>query len=96
MIKDGEVNLLNIFGLREVKHIPPHFEHIYFELCANEKTIKNWIYEHLEGRFCLLPAFKPKSDKGEKTHLQYCAAFEVKSESMIFCLTLDQINTYEW
>lgn len=31
MLKNGEINPLNVWGLREVKHIPPHFSIVPIE-----------------------------------------------------------------
>ena len=51
MLKHGEINPLNVFGLRRMDHCPPHFEKVYFDLRTSEKHISDWIYEHLIGRF---------------------------------------------
>ena len=52
MLKHGEVNPLNVHGLRELAYCPPHFTTVtvnYFEY--NDRKIKDWIYENLTGRF---------------------------------------------
>jgi len=51
MIKHGEPNPLNVFGLRQLDHNPPHFTNVPFELKASNKQITDWIWENLEGRF---------------------------------------------
>ena len=51
MLKHGEVNPLDVFGLRKLDHCPPHFERVIFDLRLSKKDIIDWIYENLEGRF---------------------------------------------
>jgi hypothetical protein len=43
MLKYGEINPLNVFGLRRVEHCPPHFEQVHFNLHVNDKKITDWI-----------------------------------------------------
>lgn len=91
MLKHGEVNPLNVFGLRETSHCPPHFQQVSFDLRTDINTIKNWIYENLEGRFWLGDHYYTN---GHGTvDMQKCAAFENHSEASYFSLLLDQINT---
>jgi hypothetical protein len=93
MLKYGEANPLNVFGLREVDHLPPHFEPVTFILLTKAKTIVDWIYENLEGRFWFgtvyNPAFLLVENHYDRIH---CVAFEIASEATMFSLILDQIN----
>jgi hypothetical protein len=88
MLKYGEANPLNVFGLREVDHLPPHFEPVTFDLVPRAKTIVDWIYENLEGRFWFGAVYNTES-RGSS----HCVAFEISSEATMFALMLDQINT---
>lgn len=92
MLKNGDVNPLNVWGLRQVSHLPPHFEPINFTLSANSKKITDWIWENLEGRFWYGINYRISGNG----HLQpcQCAAFEVASEASMFALMLDQFNNY--
>lgn len=85
MLKHGEVNPLNIHGLRQLDWCPIHFERVTFESWVNEQVISNWIYENLSGRFYIGPA-----DDGGKR--QCVVGFEVASEASYFSLCLPQIN----
>jgi len=87
MLKYGEVNPLNVFGLRRLGHCPPHFERFYFDLVVREKIIIDWVYENLTGRFWFDPLGLAKN--------QYCIAFEIASEASHFSLMLDQINNLD-
>ena len=87
MLKYGEANPLNVFGLREVDHLPPHFEPVMFDLVTRAKSIVDWIYENLEGRFWFGTVYNAESRGGS-----HCVAFEIASEATMFALLLDQIN----
>lgn len=90
MLKHGTVNPLNVFGLREVTHCPPHFQPVNFDLRVDVGSIKNWIYENLEGRFWLGDHFYTNGNGN--IDMQKCVAFEEHSEATFFSLFLDQIN----
>ena len=93
MLKHGEANPLNVFGLRILAHCPPHFERVQFELYTNEKDICDWIHENLEGRFYIGPTdIKSKSS----TVRQTLVAFELHQEASYFSLFLPQINQNPW
>lgn len=100
MLKHGEINPLNVFGLRKVDHRPPHFDPVLFEIKTSEKKILDWIYENLEGRFWMGDVYSdPGSQKStgeffDKTSMCKCVAFEEHSEASYFALCLDQVNTY--
>lgn len=89
MLKHGEINPLNVFGLRQVDWCPPHFERVVFDSYTNEKAITDWIYENLRSRF-----YVGQTDvKVENTfQRQMLVAFEDPSEASYFSLFLPQIN----
>jgi hypothetical protein len=92
MLKHNEVNPLAIFGLRELEYCPPHFTRVEFDLKAAEKTISDWIWTNLDGRFWLGDWYS----KDENTNVLFrkCAAFEIPGEASMFALILDQINKH--
>ena len=99
MLSEGDINPLNVFGLRELNYIPPHFTKFYFTLRASEKDIKDWVYSRLEGRFCLTQEHAPGREthqNKDKFYLSNCIGFENPAESAYFALMLDQINTSIW
>ena len=84
MLIHGEVNPLNVFGLRRLD-----FEKILFDLKCDIKIISDWIYKNLEGRFYL--GDHSYSQDGVFI-IQTLAAFERASEASYLGLMLDQIN----
>ena len=91
MFKYGEVNPLNVHGLRELKHCPPHFAKVNFELKAYDlKRITNWVYENLAGRFYAGDSYQVENNR---TSICKCVAFEDPAESTYFSLFLDKINS---
>lgn len=98
MMKLGEINPLNVFNLRKVSHCPPHFTKVYFDTLdvslmskSIEKTVSDWIFENLEGRYYLGDAYIKNSQN--KMSLQKCAGFEIEAEASFFSLMLDKILT---
>jgi hypothetical protein len=91
MLKHGEANPLNIFGLRQLTHCPPHFERVQFDLRTNEKNLTDWIYENLESRFYIgqIDVTQPNN---RPTFRQTIVAFENASEASYFSMFLPQIN----
>lgn len=89
-MKHGEVNPLNVFGLRRVEHRPPHFECFVFDLRTHDKAITDWIYENLAGRFFYGDHYFVNTGH---VVLSKCIAFEEASELSYFGLFLDSINT---
>ena len=85
MIKHKEPNPLNIFGLRQLDHCPPHFTVIEFELHCSAKDISDWIYENLEGRFWY-------GDVQFNSQYSKAVGFERASEASYFALILSSIN----
>lgn len=95
MLKHGEVNLLNVFGLRQLDRCLPHFEKVLFDLRVSEKDIKDWIYENLEGRFYLGDWYDSSGPSLHTPHsltIQKVAAFEIASEASFFGIFLPNIN----
>jgi hypothetical protein len=92
MLKYGEINPLNVFGIRQTGHCPPHFERVEFDIKTTEKKISDWIYENLAGRFWIGDMYLESVN--DKPSMCKCVAFEEKSEASYFALCLDQINTY--
>lgn len=90
MLKHGEVNPLNVFGLRKLEHCPPHFERVEFDPYASEKTLQDWIYENLSGRFYI--GYHDVINNGVQFQRQMIVAFEHASEATYFSLFLPQIN----
>lgn len=90
MLKYGEANPLAVFGLRYLEHCPPHFTQVDFDIKANEKTISDWIWANLEGRFWYGDRYY--KDDENNVQLIKCAAFEIPGEASMFALILDQIN----
>ena len=90
MLKHGEVNPLNVFGLRRLDHCPPHFEQVSFECFTHETTIANWIYENLEGRFYV--GHRDVENNGAQFHRQMVVGFELAGEASYFALQLGNIN----
>ena len=95
MLRDGQVNPLNVHGLREVDHCPPHFERVTFDLKASKKTITDWIWENLEGRFWFGDYYYI-NESTSNLEMNSCAAFELPGEASMFALCLSEINSYEY
>lgn len=90
MLKHNEANPLAVFGLRRIEHCPPHFTKVFFDAYTQEKTITDWIYEHLSGRFYYGDWYK--ESEHNKTIATRCVAFEEPGEASYFTLVLDTIN----
>ena len=94
MLKYGEANPLAVFGLRELEHCPPHFVQVNFDLKASEKTISDWVYTNLTGRFYYGDYYYKNSDNTVQISKQM--AFESPGEASMFALVLDQINQQDY
>lgn len=90
MLKHGEVNPLNVFGLRRLEHCPPHFEQVVFDNYVQDNTVANWIYENLEGRFYI--GFRDVARNGAQFQRQMIVGFELAGEASYFSLLLPQLN----
>lgn len=96
MLKQNEVNPLNVFGLRRMNHCPPHFEYLCFDLKTQEKNVTDWIYEHLSSRFFFGDVYIFDANKGGAV-LCHKVAFEDSSELTYFAMFLDSvINIYDF
>lgn len=97
MLKHGEINSLDVFGLRQLDHCPPHFEVVSFNLRTNIKSITDWIYENLSGRFYVGDYLSIAEDSNKKIILKV-VAFEKHEEASYFGLFLPNINIhdYDW
>ena len=97
MLKHGEANPLNIFGLRQLTHCPPHFEQVQFDLYVATKNLTDWIYENLEGRFYIGQITVTKYPNTAKpTFIKTVVGFEHPSEATYFSMFLPQLNANEW
>jgi hypothetical protein len=91
MLKHGEVNPLNVFGLRQLLHCPPHFTQVSFDLATSEKRITDWVHENLAGRFYFGDYIFTDN---EGTKMSKCVAFEIAAEASYFSLFLDKVNCW--
>lgn len=91
MLKYGEINPLNVMGLRRVDHCPPHFEKVFFNSRVSDKKIIDWVYENLSSRFYFGDLYRALDSKPE---IYKCVAFEEPAEASLFLLSLDKINCY--
>lgn len=92
MLKYGEINPLNVMGLRRMDHCPPHFEKVFFNSRVQDKKIIDWIYENLSSRFWYGDLYRTINNLNE---IYKCVAFEEPSEASLFLLSLDSINSYK-
>lgn len=90
MLKHNEPNPLNVHGLRQLSHCPPHFTPVIFDLAVHDKDLVDWLYENLEGRF-YSGQIDVKQDSGVIAR-QHCIAFELAAEASYFALFLPQLN----
>jgi hypothetical protein len=90
MLKYGEANPLVVFGLRQLKHCPPHFTPVDFKIRVQSKVISDWIWDNLSGRF-YYGDYYYKTESGS-VDLDKRVAFEIPGEASMFALILDQIN----
>jgi len=95
MLRDGQINPLNVHGLRELENkCPPHFVQVLFDLATSKKNITDWIYENLEGRFWYNEVYYHNAETNS-IELKNVAAFEIAGEASMFALCLSQFNTYQ-
>lgn len=90
MLKHGEVNPLNVFGLRRLSHCPPHFEQVTFDSHVQDTAIANWVYENLEGRFYV--GYRDVEINKVQFQRQMIVGFELAGEASYFSLLLSQLN----
>ena len=94
MLSNGEANPLTVHGLRELGHCPPHFVKVHFDIKVSQKTITDWIWENLTGRFWHGDWYSIAESGG--ISMDSCAAFEIPGEASMFSLCLDQIQSREY
>lgn len=58
-LKNGKVNELNVLGLRKVNFPARHFHYTFLpkSLPIFQKSIDNWIYNNLNGRYYIGTSF---------------------------------------
>jgi len=96
MLKHNEANPLAVFQIRRVEHCPPHFTVVKFDTYVTEKSISDWIWENLEGRFYVGDEYVEGADN-QTLAIQKVAGFEMPGEASYFSLILNTINqTPEW
>jgi hypothetical protein len=67
-----------------------------FDLAAKEKTIRDWIWEHLQGRFYFGDTYgitDPMTGQ-PMSYLKKRAAFEIHSEASYFAMVLTDLNKF--
>ena len=57
-IASGQINPLNALGIRKLSFIPPHFEKIVCLHLNRSQNIDQWIYTHLNSRYCVKKSYK--------------------------------------
>lgn len=80
--------------MRRMTHLPPHFSKVLFNLSATEKTLTDWVWENLEGRFYCGDFYTAEGESNVEA--QKVMAFEVAGEASYFALILDTINKYDY
>lgn len=85
MLANYEANPLNVHGLREMSFCPPHFTKVSMEgSYIFPITVRNWLYQNLEGRFYM------HMESGRQSII--FIAFEISGEASYFALMRDQIQ----
>lgn len=87
-LTDHEINPLNLFNLRRVGILPPHFVSINVALKIEAKDIENWIFQNLKNRFYSDTVVDLFAKQG-KVHT---FGFEDPAELTFFALQLPEIN----
>jgi hypothetical protein len=93
MLKHGEPNPLNVHQLRQLTWCPPHFTQVIFEPYITQKTVTDWLYENLEGRFYVGDVDIARTSGGKPIDRNLLVAFELASEASYFSLYLPELNT---
>jgi hypothetical protein len=89
MLKHNEVNPLTVFGLRRVDHCPPHFVTVEFDKHTEDKTITDWIWENLTGRFYYGDYYY--ANPTGSISMQKRVGFEIAGEASYFSLILNTL-----
>jgi hypothetical protein len=90
MLKYGEINPLNVHGMRRLDWQPPHFTPFCFDLRTNEKSISDWVWANLSGRF-YYGDHTHVDEQGRKS-MSKIVAFEIPAEASYFGLMVDHVN----
>jgi len=93
MLKHGEPNPLNVHQLRQLSWCPPHFTQVIFEPYITQKTVTDWLYENLEGRFYVGDIGIARTPGGKSIDRNLLVAFELPGEASYFSLILPELNT---
>lgn len=88
MLKHGEINPLNVYGLRQLDFNPPHFTSVVIDSTSTEKQITDWIWENLQGRFYVGPV---DINEDGHYHRRIRVSFELPEELSYFSLSINQI-----
>jgi len=82
-------NPLNVLEIRELDYLPSNWEKVdlniqnHWRIQYNLDEIRKWIYNNLQGRFCVV------SDTGiidNKMEIVYKIGFEIPGEATMFSL----------
>lgn len=91
MLKHGEINPLNVHGLRRLTWCPPHFTRVIIPGTPSEKIITDWLYENLSGRFYVGITDVHADEVKQQLVRQTIVAFEIASEASYFSLFIPQL-----
>lgn len=59
----GEINALNVFGIRKLSFIPNHFSKISVSPGINKQALMHWIEYNLNSRYAVVSNFSLDSNK---------------------------------
>ena len=104
----NEINPLNVLNQREVSRLPEHFTVLEYKVSLDQarqnvnktaETIKNWIFNNLDGRFYVASCGLVSDDSNingslyefTDPHLHYLIkiGFEIPEESTFFSLAFE-------
>ncbi len=80
----GEINALNVLGIRKLSFIPTYFAKIVIEHKNDTREIENWIDYNLNGRFSINSTYS--LDSNNKITKVIEIGFEDPKELVIFTL----------
>lgn len=58
----GQINPLNVLGVRKLNYIPDHFETMTLSNQYYVDRIESWIYQNLDSRFAIVKSLKLDSN----------------------------------
>ena len=67
----GQVNPLNVLGLRRLDFIPENFAKISSKNIENVDTIDQWIYHRLDSRYCIKKSHLHAPNYNTKTNISH-------------------------